>query len=196
LAGLVNEITPAVTVALPQDSSKVGSLKLGIYLIVNTSVPGRYIAANPFLAYLPISENSAWIYEITAHPKLGYDSGGSTTTTTRSRGGTTTPTITPLPTTQTTTVNIDNEGPPYDAPTTPWSTEPAPSDAEVIGDPKLPGGDADPPGEGKELKDPKLPFGLPQTGMLQWPSLVLSFCGAALITSGVVVNKKKRNRQK
>jgi hypothetical protein len=195
LAGLKSEITPAVTITLPQDSGRIQALGLGIYLIVNTSVPNRYIAANPFLVYLPLLEESAWVYDITAHPKLGYDNGNTTTTTTPRRN-TTTSTIPPLSTLSTTsttsTVVFTEPEIPYDVPTTPLTTEPAPSVPDITDDPKPPD-DEKPPDEDKELKDPKIPFGLPQTGMLQWPALVLSFCGAAFITGGVVVNKKRKS---
>lgn len=48
----------------------ISGLDLGIYLVVETSVPdGYYVTSEPFLVTVPQWENDAWKYEIEAKPK-------------------------------------------------------------------------------------------------------------------------------
>lgn len=68
-----NEKLSAVQLAAGQ--TKLENLTLGVYLVVQTSAPGKYIAASPFLVYVPVTDaaGSSWLYDLTAQPKLGYN---------------------------------------------------------------------------------------------------------------------------
>lgn len=68
-------------VKLAEDQTKLENLTLGVYLVVQTSAPGKYIAAVPFLVYVPVTNDAGtgWLYDITAQPKLGYNDSGIVT---------------------------------------------------------------------------------------------------------------------
>ena len=61
------------------DGDLIEGLALGIHLVVNNSMPGYYTVAAPFLVFIPspvTNENNVqtgWTYDVTAHPKVGYD---------------------------------------------------------------------------------------------------------------------------
>ena len=61
------------------DGDTINRLPLGVYLVINNSMPGRYTVANPFLVFIPspvVNEQNVqtgWTYEVTAQPKVGYD---------------------------------------------------------------------------------------------------------------------------
>lgn len=61
--------------------ASVSGLALGIYLVVQTGAPSYYSSANPFLVYIPMTneEGTGWDYAYTAHPKTGYNPPGENT---------------------------------------------------------------------------------------------------------------------
>ena len=74
LARYVGNAASGDVLALGSGSDTVSSLPLGMYLVVQTSAPGNYTVASPFLVMIPAlnDEGTGWNYAITANPKLGY----------------------------------------------------------------------------------------------------------------------------
>lgn len=76
LARYVGNVPPGDVISLGASADKAGSLVLGVYLVVQTSAPGNYTIASPFLVMVPMTsdEGTGWNYAVTANPKLGYSS--------------------------------------------------------------------------------------------------------------------------
>ncbi|MEA4814427.1 MAG: Cna B-type domain-containing protein [Oscillospiraceae bacterium] len=74
LVRYIGNAAPADIISLNAGSDTVSDLPLGMYLVVQTSAPGNYTAASPFLVMIPSTndEGTEWDYAITANPKLGY----------------------------------------------------------------------------------------------------------------------------
>ena len=79
LARYAGNAAPEDVIALASSSDTVSGLPLGVYLVVQTSAPGNYTVASPFLVTIPATdeEGTGWNYAITANPKLGYSSSPS-----------------------------------------------------------------------------------------------------------------------
>lgn len=60
-------------------------LKLGLYLIVQTTASTGYYAADPFLVSVPLYQNDEWVYDVDASPKI--ESGSEVTTESGGGGG-------------------------------------------------------------------------------------------------------------
>ncbi len=63
LAGMEAEITGDGTVSF-------ADLRLGLYLIVQTTASTGYYAVDPFLVSVPLEQNGAWAYDVDAGPKV------------------------------------------------------------------------------------------------------------------------------
>jgi hypothetical protein len=77
LARRINNVGESdVVYKLAADETTIKSMSVGVYLVVQTSAPGNYIVSNPFLVFLPYTsaDGTSWVYDITANPKLGYNS--------------------------------------------------------------------------------------------------------------------------
>jgi len=79
LARYAGGAASADVISLSATADTVSSLPLGMYLVVQTSAPGNYTVASPFLVALPSTNDAGtgWNYAITANPKLGYSSSPS-----------------------------------------------------------------------------------------------------------------------
>lgn len=78
-----SDVIPLNANSTSADGNVVSDLDLGVYLVVQTSAPGRYIASAPFLVFIPTTndEGTAWVYAVSVYPKLGRSSNppGNTT---------------------------------------------------------------------------------------------------------------------
>lgn len=141
-------------------------LELGIYLVVQTSVPSGYTASAPFLIFVPMTsaDGTAWLYGITAYPKLGEI-------------------ITSPPPSE--------SPPPYYSP--PPTSNPTPTPIDIFDDPP-PLIDIEPdPDPEIEIEEEEPPLAdAPQTGIVQWPIPVLFSSGMMLFGCGLLTDRKKK----
>ena len=141
-------------------------LRVGVYLVVQTSRSSVYNSITSFLMYLPMTneDGTAWEFAEMASPKLQRSSSGGD-------GGGKEPELPPE-------VLPDPEVPL-------GPVEPVePVEPEEPEEPEEPG---------EEIPDPEVPLAqLPQTGMLQWPVPVLALVGILLFSTGWMMDQKGR----
>lgn len=150
---------------------KAEGLDQGVYLVVNSRAIADYTKAVSFLVFMPTTEanDTGWVYDITAYPKISYDPYIPPPTSSPSPPQP--PTLTPDPSEP--PIELTEPSPPLQG------LEPPPS--EVVDDPTDFGEDI-----------PPLAGLLPQTGMLQWPIPVLSLLGVGFIITGSLYGRGKK----
>lgn len=205
LAAKLEKYLPVVpTVAAQQDVSEQGEvlfdkLPQGLYLVVQTEASHGYEAINSFLVSIPLKDDSGWIYDVDATPKVG-----ATTQTPPDEPDTPdkpdtpdTPDTPDKPDTPDTSDTPDTPEAP-DTPDTPVSpgTPDNPVSPGNPDNPVSPGNPDNPvsPGNPDNPVSPGRPDApvLPQTGQLNWPIPVLACSGVLLFAAGWCLNRKDK----